>query len=77
MIENIRNSFIDMLQKSTWMDSDSKTEAAAKVKHVFSNTKKKKTSLFSLRLTLSVNKLVILIISAVIITRELNRISKL
>jgi len=35
MIENIRNSFIDMLRKSTWMDSDSKNEAVEKVKHVF------------------------------------------
>ncbi len=31
MIENIRTSFIDMIDKSTWMDDTSKRKAIEKV----------------------------------------------
>ncbi|CAF3334120.1 unnamed protein product [Rotaria socialis] len=34
MIENIRNSFIDILDKSTWMDNTSKVKAIEKVKGI-------------------------------------------
>jgi predicted metalloendopeptidase len=32
MISNIRNAFIDIIDQSTWMDSDSKSRAIEKVK---------------------------------------------
>ncbi len=31
MIDNIRNTFIEMLERSTWMDKDSKMKAIEKV----------------------------------------------
>ena len=41
MIDNIKNSFLSIVQKSDWMDQETKANAAKKVKNKFYNENKK------------------------------------
>jgi hypothetical protein len=35
IVDNIRNTFIDMIKQSMWMDTDSKKRTIAKVREIF------------------------------------------
>ncbi len=62
MINNIRNTFIDILDQSIWMDSISKSRAIEKVDKELIIFNLEKNKLLSYRYELSMKKLVILII---------------
>ncbi len=62
MINNIRNTFIDILDQSIWMDSISKSRAIEKVDKELIIFNLEKNKLLSYRYELSMKKLVILTI---------------